>query len=93
MKRLAVAIVSSIVVLGATSAWAQFGLYGSPETLDLLQPQAATPTNYATYATSPPAHRLPSYGAGAWAGQTSMLQAVLGLVKHSTTTILPPGSV
>ncbi len=71
MKILHVALLVGFVVLSATTAQAQFGLYGSPEMLN-LQEATATPAAYTSYAApslasaaavpKPPAPPVPAGG-------------------------------
>lgn len=68
MRSLHIAVFVSIVALGATPAGAQFGLYGSPEMLNLSQPDPAavpyggyaTPASYPARALAPVARSVPA---------------------------------
>ena len=55
MKIVRIALFASLAACSASAAWAQYGLYGSPETLQVSQQEMAqayaTPTNYPTTAT------------------------------------------
>ncbi len=52
MRRLRTTVIFSVVAMSVTSAGAQFGLYGSPEVLNLSQPQPAMAA-YGGYAQPP----------------------------------------
>ena len=68
MRSLHIAVFVSIVALGATPAGAQFGLYGSPEMLNLSQPDPAavpyggyaTPASYPARPLAPVARSVPA---------------------------------
>lgn len=78
MKLLRTAIVVSIVASTATTAWAQFGLYGSPDILNLPQaPPAIVPCN----GSAPLSARPVGPAAGTW--QPAPTAAGYGAPRYS----------